>query len=440
MLVDYISSKFYCQKVRWLTFPVNTPRKFMNLFLIIFQRKRYFSLQNFKRSLRYFLPFLFLLSLITTLLVPIIFTPAIAQQPRQEIRGVWMTNNDLDVIQDRVKLQDALRQLRWLNFNTIYSVVWNSGDVMYPSAVAQQAGIQPFVYKGSEGHDILTDLIFQAHSQGLLVIPWFEFGFMLPVDSELYRKHPNWFTQRQDGSQTFMSAGGEVILMNPFHPEVQKFITDLVLEIVTQHDADGIQFDDHMSLPKDFGYDKYTIALYEKEMKKKPPGNPQDVTWVRWRANKLTEFMKKLNQEVKSRKPSAIFSVSPNSYDYAYKAHLQDWLGWIREKIVDELVVQVYLANYNNFIEKISRPEIKEAQQTIPTAIGIMTGMRNNPVAMQQIQNQARSAQELGLGVAFFYYESLWDNAPESISDRQVGFQSLFPFPIPRISSHANNI
>jgi uncharacterized lipoprotein YddW (UPF0748 family) len=77
---------------------------------------------------------------------------------RQEIRGVWLTSNDFSVIRDRQQLSKALKQLKQLNFNTIYPVVWNSGYVMYPSTVAQEAGIQPFVYRGLEGQDIVEDI------------------------------------------------------------------------------------------------------------------------------------------------------------------------------------------------------------------------------------------------------------------------------------------
>lgn len=374
------------------------------------------------------LPLLFLISLVTTL-VGGSFNPVVAQLPRQEIRGVWMTNNDFDTLKDRAKVQDAVSQLRRLNFNTIYPVVWNSGYVMYPSAVAKGIGIQPFVLRGSDGHDILADLITQAHKQGLLVVPWFEFGFMAPPTSELVLNQPDWFTQKQDGGQTSISAAGEVMWLNPFHPEVQQFITNLVLEVITQYDADGIQFDDHMSLPREFGYDKYTVDLYTKETKNKPPRNPEDPEWVSWRADKITSFMVQLNQAVKDRKPRAIFSVSPNYYDFAYKFQLQDWLTWMRLSIVDELIVQVYRPNLQSFIENISRPEMQEAQQMIPTGVGIMAGLRNKPVSMQQIKSQVRASQERGLGVAFFYYESLWNYAPETLSDRQSGFQSLFPYP-----------
>jgi uncharacterized lipoprotein YddW (UPF0748 family) len=355
--------------------------------------------------------------------------PAQPPRRREEIRGVWMTNNDLDVLRDRQKAQKALSQLRRLNFNTIYPVVWNSGYVMYPSAVAQRAQIQPFVYRGTEGHDIIADVINQAHREGLLAIPWFEFGFMTPETSELALNHPEWLTQKRDGSLTSISAAGEVAWLNPFHEEVQKFITSLVLEVVTQYDADGIQFDDHMSLPYEFGYDKYTVALYAQETGKNPPNNPQDSSWMRWRADKITAFMVQLNEAVKARKPKAIFSVSPNYYDFAYKFQLQDWLTWLRMDIVDELIVQIYRHDLNSFSDKITRPEIQEAQQIISTGIGIMTGLRTRSVPIQQIKSQVRAAQQRGLGVAFFYYESLWDSGPEPINERQSGFEAVFPAP-----------
>ncbi len=384
-------------------------------------------------SLKRLFPILALISFITVLLANS-FTPARAQLPtpeipRQEIRGVWITSNDLDILKDRAKVQDATSQLRRLNFNTLYPVVWNSGYVMYPSPVAQRKGIQPFVYKGTDGHDILADLIVQSHRQNLLVIPWFEFGFMAPPTSELAINHPDWLTQKQDGSQTSISAAGEVSWLNPFHPEVQQFITDLVLEVVTKYDVDGIQFDDHMSLPREFGYDRYTVALYARETNNNPPTNPDDPAWIQWRADKITAFMLQLNQAVKSQKPKAIFSVSPNYYDFAYKLHLQDWLTWVRMNIVDELIVQVYRHDLNSFTPKIVLPEIQESQQRIPTGIGIMAGLRNRPVSMQQIQAQVQAAQERGLGVTFFYYESLWERAPEPVAERQAAFQNLFRTP-----------
>jgi uncharacterized lipoprotein YddW (UPF0748 family) len=139
--------------------------------------------------------------------------------------------------------------------------------------------------------------------------------------------------------------------------------------------------------------------------------------------------MVQLHQAVKAKKPKAIFSLSPNYYDFAYKMHLQDWLGWLRKNIVDELVVQVYRPDLPSFQTQIVRPEIQEAQQKIPTGIGILTGLRNKPVSMSLIQAQTQVARDRGLGVSFFYYESLWDTSLESALERQTGFQTLFATP-----------
>ncbi len=352
--------------------------------------------------------------------------------PRTEIRGVWLTNNDLPMMENRTKLRTAMNQLNALNFNTVYPVIWNSGYVNYPSSVAQRYGIQPFVRKGSDGHDILADLVNQAKANNLLVIPWFEFGFMVPQTSELATLHPEWLTETRSGEQLSNSPAGEVAWLNPFHPEVQQFITELVVEAVTQYNVDGIQFDDNMGLPREFGYDPFTRALYTKETKKSVPSNVADANWVKWRADKITAFMTQLNQIIKSRKPNAIVSISPNYYDHAYKLTLQDWLAWVRSGIVDELIMQVYRSDLSSFAAKLSRPEVLETQQKIPTAIGILTGLRRRPVSIQQIQSQTRIAQERGLGVSYFYYESLWEDAPEGIMERIAGFQSLFPTPMIR--------
>ncbi len=392
--------------------------------------------QSWRQSLKVFtVVSLFLASLLLTLGGgrP---TFAIAPHAFQEIRGVWITSGDNATMGDRPKLQEAIAQLARLNFNTIYPVVWNSGYALFPSQTAQQAGIQPFIRRGAQGQDILTDLVNESHRRGLLVMPWFEFGFMAPPTSELALNHPDWLTQKRDGSDTWIGAAGEVVWLNPFHPEVQQFILDLVLEVVDQYDIDGIQFDDHISLPNQFGYDPYTVALYREATEKEPPANPRDPEWTRWRADRLTEFVAQLNSAIKERNPNLILSISPNPYDTAYSGYLQDWLAWVRQDLVDELIVQVYRPDMASFTEQISRPEIQEVQQKIPTGVGVLTGLRTRPVPMQLIQSKVRMARSRGLGVSFFFYESLWDNAPESPADRQSAFQALFAAPALRASSN----
>lgn len=368
---------------------------------------------------------LFLASYLSILLFST-WTAPVFSQSSPEIRAVWLTTSDTDTIFDRPKMQEAIANLASMNFNTIYPVVWNSGYALYPSPVAQRAGIQPFVHRGFQGQEPLGELINEAHKHQLLVLPWFEFGFMAPPTSELALNHPNWLTQAQDGSQITNSAAGQVVWLNPFHPEVQKFITDLVMEVMNRYNIDGIQFDDHLALPVTLGYDSYTRNLYKQETNLDPPRNYRDAAWVRWRADKLTEFVEQLHNKIKAKKPNAIFSISPNPYSTAYNSFLQDWLSWVRQDLIDELIVQVYRSDLSVFLREISSPEIREARQKISVGIGILTGLGNRITPMEFIREKALAVRRERLGIAFFFYGSLWNRTPELKAERKSNFRSLF--------------
>ena len=360
---------------------------------------------------------------------------AAAARPRTELRGVWLTANDMPVLRDRERMQQMVAQLARLNFNTLYPVVWNGGITYYPSEVVQGRGLQDFTFRGLQGQDVIGELIAEGRRQGLLVIPWFEFGFMAAPGSELARRHSAWLTSKQDGTLTSISAAGEVKWLNPFRPEVQQLITDLVLEVVGKYGADGIQFDDHTTLPREFGYDSFTVALYRRETGRNPPANPADPAWVKWRADKITAFMDRLSKAVRARRPGAIVSISPNYYDFAYKLQLQDWRAWVRQGIADELLVQIYRPDLESFTPHMWRPEVQEARQRIPTAMAILSGQRNRSTPAQLLQQKVMASRQAGLGVAFFYLESLWNLGPEPAEHRQATLAGLFSAPAARLGA-----
>jgi uncharacterized lipoprotein YddW (UPF0748 family) len=358
--------------------------------------------------------------------------PAPAQEQPQELRGVWLTANDMPVLRDRGRMQAAVNQLAELGFNRLYPVVWSGDFAYYPSRVSEERQLQDFTFRGLQGQDILAELISAGRNRGLKVIPWFEFGFMAPPDSPLAQRHRSWLTLKRDGGLTSISAAGTVVWLNPFRPEVQQLITDLVLEVVNNYGADGIQFDDHMSLPREFGYDPFTTALYRKDTGKDPPANPEDPAWVKWRADRITAFMERLAREVRAARPGALISIAPNYYDFAYKLQLQDWRAWVRHGIADELLVQIYRPDLESYLPHLSRPEVQEARRRIPTAIAVMSGQRNRPTPLGLIAQKVTANRARGLGVAFFYFESLWSLGPEPAEARIAGLAELLLPPPPR--------
>ena len=351
-------------------------------------------------------------------------------QPAPEIRGVWLTNVSSGVLFSPWGINRAIEQLSQLNFNTVYPVVWNRGYTFYPSKVAKQVTgryQEPLLSWARPGGDTLRQIIKLGHDRKLRVIPWFEYGFMAPRDSQLVRRHPHWLTASQDGMKIHNKFNLE--WLNPLHPEVQKLMLDLIREVVTKYDVDGIQIDDHFGMPSEYGYDDFTIKLYQQEHGgKRPPEDYHNPEWLYWRSSKITDFMQKLFDTVKEMKPDCLVSLSPNSQELAYRNYLQDWQTWVRRGLIDELVLQVYRGKLPDFRAELSQPAVKIARRKIPVAVGITSGTLKSPVTMAQIASQVQEVRDRGLdGVSFFYWESLWGYiAPESPRSRRRAFQELF--------------
>jgi uncharacterized lipoprotein YddW (UPF0748 family) len=347
--------------------------------------------------------------------------------PTTELRGVWLTNIDSDVLFSRDNLDEATQRLNRLHFNTIYPTVWNGGYTLYPSAVAERVigqAVDP--HPGLQGRDMLAEAVELGHRQGLAVIPWFEFGLMAPADSELARRHPDWLTHRRNEDGIVMEGEFPRVWLNPAHPEVQQFFVDLIGEVAASYDIDGIQFDDHFGMPFELGYDDYTVQLYQQQHEGRlPPDDPRDPEWINWRSVQLTRLLVKVFFAAKNAKPDCFISLSPNPRLFSYQTFLQDWLTWERLGFLDELVVQVYRTDINRFIWELERPELALVRQQTPVSVGILTGLRILPIGIQQIEEQVQTSRDRQFsGVSFFFYETL--------GDRDAAFEQLFPIPAVR--------
>jgi uncharacterized lipoprotein YddW (UPF0748 family) len=343
--------------------------------------------------------------------------------PQTELRGVWLTNVDSDVLFSRERLRQAIARLQRLRFNTLYPVVYNGGYTLFPSAtMAKYAGVALDPNPGLQGRDVLQEAIAEGRARQMAVIPWLEYGLMAPEDSELVKRNPTWVTRRQDGSALItLGANNEVRLvrLNPAHPEVRQFLTELVQEIVQKYEVDGIQFDDHFGWPVDMGYDEFTVGLYQQDHNgNAPPIAVRDPEWMRWRARLLTDLWVSIFAKVRLHRPKAVVSLAPNPRLFSYQAYLQDWYRWARLGLIDELIVQVYRDNLGTYATELTTPELYALRSQFPVAVGVLTGLRIRPVDMGLISDQVQIARLFGLdGFSYFFYETL--------GERDGGFQTL---------------
>ncbi|MBL1208780.1 family 10 glycosylhydrolase [Geminocystis sp. GBBB08] len=363
---------------------------------------------------------------------------AYTQPVKKEIRGVWLTNIDSDVLFSPENTKKAIASLAEFNFNSLYPKVWNWGPTLNPSIVAENiTGSKIDPTEGLQNRDVLREIITEGHKHKMAVIPWFEFGFMAPADSLLAQRHPEWLTQRRDGSKIWLEGNiHQRVWLNPLHPQVQNFITDLILEIVTKYDIDGIQVDDHFGYPSELGYDPYTVRLYGQEHQGKlPPLDSKNPEWIQWRSDKITSYMGTLFKLIKNVNQKVIISVSPNPQEFSKEEFLMDWGQWERKGLIEELIVQIYRNNMDSFNRELAQKDLQLAKDHIPSAIGILSGLKGRATDLNLINEQIKSTREKGFGgMAFFFYESLWNFGPETPQERQDYLSNIFTEKLPRLS------
>jgi uncharacterized lipoprotein YddW (UPF0748 family) len=347
----------------------------------------------------------------------------------QAMRGTWMTHFGVSLMYHTTRLDNTIAHLAKEKVNTLYPAVWNHGHTLYSSSTLQKYGQKygghdrnPWIHLPMSG-DVMAGLITQAHRQHLRLIPWFEYGLMIPLDAAVVKQHPDWLTRKLDQSLTddpkpnrknplgaisLAVKGDQQVWLNPFHPEVQQFFIAMITELVKKYEVDGIQLDDHFGLPIDYGYDPYTLALYRREHNNQlPPKDGANEAWIKWRADKLTQFMVQIQRAVKATRPQAIVSLSPNAPDFAYRKYLQNWPQWVEKGILDEVVVQLYRPSLDSLKTELDRPNLKQLATKVPLSIGLYTGPFRHAKASQQIQQEAAAVKSAGYaGTAFFCWET----------------------------------
>jgi uncharacterized lipoprotein YddW (UPF0748 family) len=340
-----------------------------------------------------------------------------------EIRGVWITNVDSDVLFSKQAIAEAMDYLAARGFNMVFPVVWNKGLTLYPSEVMADYFGEEFRIDTvfTNGRDPLQELIVEARRVGMEVMPWFEFGFSSSYQDSggyILQQYPHWAAMDVNGE---LLAKNGFEWMNALHPEVQDFMLALVREVITNYDIDGIQGDDRLpAMPAEGGYSEYTRALYERETGRPVPDDPREPQFLQWKADKLTSFGGRLYTMVKNQDPELMVSLSPSIYPWSLHEYLQDWPAWIRRGQVDLLHPQNYRYEIDRYIttadtmawyaglvpDEHGNRFIPEHDVVIAPGILIKAGqIYNGPGYVLRAVEHNRN---LGLnGEVFFFYEGL---------------------------------
>jgi len=286
---------------------------------------------------------IFILLFVTSLLF--------SQTPKRELRGAWIAtvanidwpiNKDTSSIVQIERLVAQIDSLSSAGINAIFFQIRTECDALYDSK------IEPWSYwlTGKQGkrpspyYDPLKVAIEEAHKNGVELHAWFN-PYRAERDTTLYKlaknhvvvQHPEWII-----------TSNKFKMLNPGLPQVREHIKNVMEDVLTRYDIDGIHFDDYFYPygPKISNEDSLTFLKYNRGIT-----NIDD-----WRRDNINLLMKELYEIIKEKKPFVKFGISPfgivrneyagtngfNSYDVIYC----DPLNWLENKIVDYITPQLY--------------------------------------------------------------------------------------------------
>lgn len=357
------------------------------------------------------------------------------------VRGVYLPSpSHTGSFLSFAEVQRSVELLSTLHFNCLFVCAWAGSRVAWDSEVllqnstrtSKEAGNMYRSYTGGSG-DALRDIIDVAHSKGIKVILWFEYGFMhgiggVNTQDPVLAAHPEWIGINSSGKPC--NYNDTDYYLNGYDPAVQDFLMDLMKEALTLYpDLDGIQGDDRLpAMPHNAGYDEKTRSRYLAETGREVPSNDNDSHWERWRLDLLNAFAARMHKELKELKPSLVVCFAPNKYPWCRNMLMQDWPGWIADGSVDLLTVQCYVtANYREDVAAtLGYVQEKTDKPLFNPAMILKNG--DTLLSLDQLAAQLQYNREVGtFGESQFWFDGLKDQGIQELF--KLYYNQPLPFP-----------
>ena len=325
------------------------------------------------------------------------------------IRGAWITTTASTALDSRDNIRQMVSTCKAAGINHLFVVVYNNARTTYPSNVMNTLIGKPILERFS-GRDPLQECIEEGHAAGLKVHAWFEYGFSSSYSASggaIVAAKPHWAARDLAGNLVVKNGFD---WLNGIHPEVQQFMIDLFKEVVSSYAIDGVQGDDRLpALPNTGGYDSYTVNLYKSENNgANPPTSATDTSWLKWRARKLNGFVKRLRSEVKTIKPSVLFTISPSPHPFGYNEYLQDWPTWVDSTWIDAVLPQCYRYDINGYTAVVQQQKTAHRNPAVPLYPGVLLRSGTYTASAAMLSQMIQANRNNGFkGESFFFYEGI---------------------------------
>lgn len=307
-----------------------------------------------------------------------LFAQTVGDVPKFEYRAVWMTTIEnldwprtkikkaADIQKQKDELTAFLDSLHALNVNCVMLQTRVRGDVLYPSKIEPFSKVLTGTEGAEPGYDPLAFAIEECHKRGMQLHAWI---VSLPLGNVQHVREMGRLALKNKHPELCRVYKGSWY-MEPGEPATAEYLCNLVSEIVSNYDVDGVHFDylRYPDLPRAYP-DGYLYRRY---------GNGRSL--ADWRRDNITDIMRKLYRCVKDIKPWVCVSCAPlgkhddlTSYSSrGYNARVavyQDVQRWLREGIVDVIFPMIYFEG-NNFYPFVLDWQEKSCGRHVVPGIG----------------------------------------------------------------------
>jgi uncharacterized lipoprotein YddW (UPF0748 family) len=278
--------------------------------------------------------------------------PAIPDPPR-DYRAAWCaTVSNIDwpprsgtssaiVSEQKARLLQHLDAMADANMNAMYLQVRPACDAMYNSPIEPWSQWLTGSQLTNATWDPLTFAVDEAHKRGIELHAWVN-PYRAALDHSTSNKSAKHVTRARPDLCVQYSDGKTY--MNPGKAGTITWITNVIEDMVTRYDIDGVVFDDYFYPGTDFPDD----ATYQAYLNNGGTMNLND-----WRRDNVDRLIQQCYTRIHQIRNSCQFSVGPFGIwrpgnppgiigsDY-YATHYCDTRKWLRNGWVDSLSPQLY--------------------------------------------------------------------------------------------------
>ena len=315
------------------------------------------------------------------------FSATAFAQATPEYRGLWV-NGWAGLYDTASECTTIINRARAGNLNSISVQMRRRGDAFYNS------NFEPKASNIDSNYDPLADLIAKAHDtsggkQRLEIHAWMvtfhiwnppNASGLPPQPDHPYRLHPDWLMKNFDG-ETYI---GRQYTFDQGHPGVQEHTYNVALDIVSNYDVDGINFDYVRYNSIDEGYNDVTVARFNQLFDRSGKPAPTDSQWLQFRRDQITALMRKIYLNTIAIKPHVKVSADTICFapgvtnlaqwyasSAAWNNVLQDWRGWLEEGIIDLAIPMAYFREHTHPVDWAKWSQFaKDFQYNRQTAMG----------------------------------------------------------------------